>query len=505
MINFEPDIRKLFSACDADTTFRAINFYRQACLMPLRGWQDPYNSFLLSIEPQHPYREDYLSTRFKALGYGDSSMDKLRSAGFTILNLPLIEMYIKSLILLSPYEHIFGKTESPEGDYLCDHFYGFVFWKEKDVYRNSIISREDIVRLRRSPIPLVRVLADLGPASHLAQGVFIAALLFGNHFGPNVRKAYDLSEVPEIIVSSETEYLNLIDKLRNLTLIPNLELWFRGQTQDYLMPSRDELFSSGMVPYGDVQDSSLVSSLHRVVDRFYGSVSEFQNLVDELDWWWKIAINSVPLPFTTRYPWQDAQEPAPNIPGVNLSSTMNIIDKGTGEVIPQITKDFHHKLHNAQRGLILQHYGCPTGWIDITSDPSIALWFAMNKLTLTSVGTNYTGFNWSNVPSSSWPTIYVFPLIQGHHPFIDTHTILQGTEALRPERQKCGLLGGSCNLARNYAARFIGLKIKLAPNLTTSTSINAGYLFPRSDEDECLKKLLAHKRDNPKFPVFWLL
>jgi hypothetical protein len=90
---------------------------------------------------------------------------------------------------------------------------------------------------------------------------------------------------------------------------------------------------------------------------------------------------------------------------------------------------------------------------------------------------------------------------------VDTNTLLQGTNTLRAFRQQCGLLGGAGNLSRNFAARFVSLKIRLAPSVKSTTTLSTDYLFPPPNEDACLRTLLERseaRQNNTLFPVYHL-
>jgi len=170
-------------------------------------------------------------------------------------------------------------------------------------------------------------------------------------------------------------------------------------------------------------------------------------------------------------------------------SSGQINDTSDDEEVVSV-KDWHLAARAFQEGLILQHYGCPTASIDITSDAKVALWFALNTRKSNNGKVTFEPFRWSGSDPSQWPTVMVFSL-NPRHPFLDTGTILNESSVLRPQRQNCGILGGAGNLARNYGARYISFKIRLAPVTDWSSELSAEYLFPGPDEDPALGSLLA--------------
>jgi len=151
--------------------------------------------------------------------------------------------------------------------------------------------------------------------------------------------------------------------------------------------------------------------------------------------------------------------------------------------------------------LLLQHYGCPTPYLDITHQTHIALWFALHKLTSVSEG-KIKAERIRSIEGSpeEWPTIYIFLLDPSLHPVIDTSTILADSPFSRPKLQKCGLLGGAGSLARNYAARYIAIKLRLGHGFLAMELPETHKLFPKPSEDKGLEELLRleGRYDNDK-------
>ena len=202
-----------------------------------------------------------------------------------------------------------------------------------------------------------------------------------------------------------------------------------------------------------------------------------------------------------------AHEQAPQLRDLGFSTRWTVFSKD-GSVIQRYEKRHHLALSAYMRGLLLQHYGAPTAWLDITRDSTVARWFALQTMQRTPDGVRASPHTWGGTDPSRWPTVYVFPLVYGLSHFLDSETILQNTPALRPQRQRCGLLGGAGNLARNYGARYIGLKIRLAPGFTFEGLPAAGDLFPGPEEDQMLRELLEHQgslEEPRQYPIYEVL
>jgi hypothetical protein len=296
----------------------------------------------------------------------------------------------------------------------------------------------------------------------LSGGAFAGRLLFED-IVPIEKDSLRRSQAPEIIISSEKELLNLVDKLRSSASKRfKVEMWFRGQKKDYLTPDRLDLARRGITPYSNIRESDFTPSLYRNYDNIVESPECFEAMVMELAEWVHCA-KSI-------------------LPGEDHKGTIKLADgvaKPTGRGITAY-----------QRGLLLQQYGSPSAYVDITKDPLIAAWFAIHTCKFGEHGMMiYGDHSWSGSDQTAWPTIFIFPLVSGLHPFVDLESVLPDTVALRPSRQRCGLLGGAGNLARNYCARYLGLKIRLAPSFRLSSPLSAFELFPPDTEDRALKLL----------------
>ena len=231
---------------------------------------------------------------------------------------------------------------------------------------------------------------------------------------------------------------------------------------DYQVPSRQELIRIGITPYSNIPESDLTPSLYRKYDADLERLESFEKMLLELAKWVDAAKRLIPEELFL------ASE-------FTRSSPHALSSRG---------------LTSFQRGLLLQQYGAPSAYLDITSDPLVAAWFATHRCKQNAKGQlSFHRHAWATSDQSTWPTIFIFPLVKGAHPFLELNSILPSTVALRPHRQSCGLLGGAGNLARNYCARYLGLKLRLDPRFVLSRPMEASYLFPPESEDATLTAL----------------
>jgi hypothetical protein len=353
----------------------------------------------------------------------------------------------------SPNSDAKRMTAGPFRDplYLLDPLYGFVFLLHDGRIRNHCLAI-DIwsSHLESMPIELAKELWKNRADNMLSGGAFAGGLLFTDMLAPEP-DPLKRSAAPVIYANSEKELRELVERLRvSASQHANAQLWFRGQTKDYLTPDRSELTRLWITPYSNIRESDFTPSLYRKYDNFLETTDSFEDLVLELAEWVHCAKLLIPR-HTQRAVSSSAKGVAtPKKDGITLY----------------------------QRGLVLQQYGAPSAYLDITSDPTIAAWFATHSC---------SGKGRMVVQSYSWSSSNSGRL---------AHFIC--LSALRPARQKCGLLGGAGNLARNYCARYLGLKIRLGPSFRLSHPVSATHLFPPASEDRALASLKEHGLGDPK-------
>ncbi|HTB73649.1 MAG TPA: FRG domain-containing protein, partial [Polyangiaceae bacterium] len=324
-------------------------------------------------------------------------------------------------------------------------------------------------------------------------------------------------QVPEIPVHTEREFYRLIERMqRQIDSMPDLRMWFRGQKVNFLTPDRSELVKRNMAGYCSVRDSSLLPSVYRPPINYQSDPERFAQMIRSVGDWAVSAEYVLPesvtildeqgRPYSPKPPPPDAKvrmslfmagSPHQDIPGIDDLGPYFLIEVigADGKALDRYIKLHHPGLHGFRRSLLLQHYGCPTSWLDITHDPGMALWFAVHEMRKRDDG-NFLARRVSAPDPSGWPTVYVFLLNSKLHPVIDTAAALRDSRALRPQRQACGLLGGAGSLARNYAARFISLKLRLGPELWRASLPEVREVFPGPDEDDGLKELLRRAQNS---------
>lgn len=462
----EPSSLRAFDDFGHDRAVRASYFTAISAVVHDLGLSNPHENSALSIEPPHPVLPSHLASSLDQLGLLPHLSSTYRDAKLSLLSLAMMERY-------SPTSDAWHMRRGSLRDplYLLDPLYGFAFFRDGDRIRNHCFAIDVWQRhLHSMPPQLASAMWTNRADNMLSGGAFAGRFLFKN-LVPEETDPLKRSTPPELLVHSEDQLLTLMTELK--AQVPErsgIELWFRGQRVDYKTPNRMGLTREGIVPYSNLQESDFTPSLYRTSDKFLDNEDTYETLILELADWAHCARNLA----------QDAQ-----------------IERSKQRAGPAAVTTAG--LSSYQRGLILQQYGAPSAYLDITSDISIASWFATRECRLDNnhkmIVREYSS---NHADPEQWPTIFVFPLVKGLHPYLDLTSMLAGSAALRPERQKCGLLGGAGNLARNYCARYVGLKIRLGPSFTLSNPMEEHYLFPPESEDHALSFLKERGLSDPK-------
>lgn len=447
-----------FEHLGTEPAARASFFAAMAEVVSKLGLSNPHEKSALSIEPTHPIHPTRISEEVDRLGINSILPKCYKESKLSLVSLAMIEHY-------SPASDAKPMRAGGFRDplYLLDPLYGFVFLPRKGKIGNHCLAI-DIwsSHLNSMPLQLAQSLWKNRSDNMLSGGAFAGRLLFKDLVSQETdpRK---LSLTPEITVNTEKEFLHLVNSLKNAaSKHSGVQIWFRGQNKEYLTPDRTQLAKIGIAPYSNIRESDFTPSLYRSYDKFFESSDGYEKMVIELADWVYCAKSLV----------------AENYQAVTSSQA-----EGAAKLSPQ-------GIGSYQNGLILQQYGAPSSYLDITKDPLVAAWFATRRCRSEESGTmTFEDYSWGGSNSEKWPTVYIFPLVKGLHPFMDLELMLPENIALRPSRQKCGLLGGAGNLARNYCARYLGLKIRLGPNFRLSSPLHERELFPSVSEDSTLKSL----------------
>jgi hypothetical protein len=451
----------------------------------------------LTLEPCHPYTKDQVPIILAQLGYPNELIEELISKGFNLVSIPLISLYYPE------YADILKDLFSLENcEYLFDPYYGVAF----KIINGEIVSKyiENfmfILNLKYLQNPKKKEFFK-NKVMSLSEGVQFGRKIFREKLGENYLNCCENEKVGELIIESEEDFFGIITKLQKCVRNEkNVELWFRGQTFDYLMFDRRGLSQRRIVQYGNYTDSMLVPLLYRCIDDKFENIEKYKSFISCFEQW---------VEFINEYLGPRHTIVGKNNPSKRGSNFVSKYDPTTiirecnkeGELTNLKIIEWNFGLSTFKSGLLLQHYGAPTGWLDITKDPQVALWMATHRYSKDI--NKYQAFSGSENLPSKWPTIFVFLLRKNRHPYLDSSSILEGTNILRPQRQKCGLLGGSSNLSRNHTARYISLKIRISPKFKKQWNVNQNYFFPDPAEDIFLQRLLKvnSNMSNVEFEVF---
>ena len=461
----KPENLKMFKGLHRDQVARASYFSQLSHVIKKLGLSNPHEKTALTIEPAHPIQAPFLGKAFDNLKINSALSSAHEQSKLSLLSLKMLAYY-------APGSHSVNqkKADLQEPLYLLDPLYGFIFWKEGNRIRNHCFAIEVWeAHLRSMPKKLSRELWSNRADNMLSAGALAGRFLFDNILPAEV-DPLKRSMTPEIHVGSEAELTELVREInKSAEKVPEVKLWFRGQNKDYLTPNRLELAKVGVVPYSNIIESDFTPSIYRKYDAYLENIEYFESFILELAEWVycaeKLAVS-------------------------NGEVNVDVSTKGVAAVTSEGITSY-------QRGLLLQQYGAPSAYLDITKSPEIATWFATHSFTNNEEGKmRYQNYNWNGSAPESWPTLFVFPLIKGLHTYLDLESILSNSGALRPVRQQCGLLGGAGNLARNYCARYLSLKIRLKPGFKLSNPVAASELFPSDSEDSALRFLKEQGLDN---------
>lgn len=296
------------------------------------------------------------------------------------------------------------------------------------------------------------------------------------------------TEIIEFKIKSRTELNEILNKINgNLDKSKSLELWFRGQPNDYFLKDLSDKKYQKLIPYRKIIDTSLVPSLFRSealaganYKSFYKEMVETQTYVSEMENYLGIKdiherIDDEEFDFFKSSAWGT----------YNTGMTSTSVDQD-GNLISK--KDSYPGFFALQKSFFLQHYGLPSSVLDITASIDIALFFAQNNI----VNDEYRKVDFEN----NKPVLYLMLLDKDLDLFMSSENIRLEHELLRPMRQKCGFIAGSSILNRNYYGRYISVKIHLDEEIDYDNSITPEYLFPSLEEDDFLQELIRVQEES---------
>lgn len=455
---------------------RATYFTEVAKVIRGFGLSNAFEKTALSLEPPHPVPPSRINAELAKLpGLRGQGLDGAKT-----------KLSLLSLRMLSAYSPTSQATvvawHNPAPLYALDPQYGFGFFNRPNGTFDNHCFAIDFwqSRLNSMPVSLRNDLWKNRADNLLSGGVFSARTVFPGILPP-ARSDYERSIAPEILVRSQSHLEEIVSELTEAAKrVPNLELWFRGQSRDYQTPNREAIIKLGLTPYSNIPESDFTPSLYRRYDEHLETLAGYDELLLELSQWVDAAQDLLP----------------------DANFLHGRFTEQNRHALPDIG------LTTFQRGLLLQQYGAPSAYLDITSAPLTAAWFATNKCVQMKDGEwIFSNHKWSSENPVEWPTVFVFPLVEGVHPFLRLSSILPPDLALRPQRQSCGLLGGAGNLARNYCARYLGLKLRLSPEFALKDPDQKRFLVPSASEDHVLATLQARgfSNESRRYPATYVV
>lgn len=379
------------------------------------------------------------------------------------------DLYLKKTLSNEP---CYSNMQKDESHLIVDLDYGIFFYHDNGkLYRLSL----DIEMYKRYKDKLPKNI-PLKQEEMLDVGA-----IRGQHLTNNIKKS--TTDIVEYSISTRAELddiLNLINQGSKKT--PNLEIWYRGQPDDYLMTDYTDEKYEEILPYRKIRDSSLVPSLFRHTSLFQSNYKDYYNMLEEtqkyvLGMEHELGISDIverkenenTKDFFNHSAWGAYDT------GMTTTSTDEV-----GNILS--IKDSYPGFFALQKSFFLQHYGLPSPVLDITSSIDVSLFFAQNTIK----DDKYQKISFED----NEPVIYIMALDKTLDLFMSSDKLRHHHKLLRPMRQKCGIIAGASMMSRNYYARFVTIKIRLKNFIEYDSVITPEYLFPSIEEDTFLKKLL---------------
>jgi hypothetical protein len=438
-----------------------------------------YNSILLLIERNlnfasttdfpiftlaHPsyIEKQYMKVNHVSnLQLSEIDFRQLVDNGFSLLDRAVIDDML-DFFPDNPFELLFGSNEH----ILIDTSYGLLLGTINNKRSNLSLDNETIVDYLNA-YPFLRNRSD-----YLSIGNVLAQTLKGLNFDPyksftyRVRSREELNEI-------------LSDWKEIISFYPSLSIWYRGQTTEYMLPDLTEQANKNLCPWRNIIDASLCPSIYRsnmpistfttkmlemlkMQSEFTAHFSQYGRSEREIS---DICIEKIPE----------------HLQGGEWTLTKTLLD-GENRGGTTVIQDTHHHYIACIELLLQQHYGIDSPLLDVTKDIDTALFFAQNKMR----DGQYVQID----TSVASPVIYVFILNQELDPIIDSEILMKEFSALRPVRQKCGVLLGATQIKKEFYSKFIAIKIYLDEHIVYDNKITADYLFPNQKDDAVLDILL---------------
>ena len=172
---------------------------------------------------------------------------------------------------------------------------------------------------------------------------------------------------------------------------------------------------------------------------------------------------------------------------------------GSRESFSPFFQQFYMRELDERLGMaMLQHYGAPSGTLDVSFDPLIALWFACHKYNRHDDG--QVSYSRNQGPGVVYlmnvPDTHLIDIRGGEIIAFETQerSLNAPIAGLRGRRQKGGLIFGA-TIDDPEFFKFVVKKIIVTPSVFDQTDerlkpLTQQYLFPGPDEDEFYRELL---------------
>lgn len=254
-------------------------------------------------------------------------------------------------------------------------------------------------------------------------------------------------KIPRVRVSSRIELYSILDAI--FSADDDLRVLFRGQTKEHYISRTTEAMKA---LYGDPEalEPSLQPSSARRGPDFEASLPEWYALLQVFaDTQLKTTKSGVSLPSNEA---EDARR--------WLFSTPRYWNFGLA---------------------MAQHYGLPSPGLDATTDPEVALFFALNRIELSPE--ERPDYRCVSISSSSEPSV-LYILTPPSSAELDYQEIRpKGFASVRPERQSVHFIPTGWGMQRNAAAFRLFMALYFYPSDGLQSTATAEDLFPSTNED----------------------
>jgi hypothetical protein len=182
-----------------------------------------------------------------------------------------------------------GQLEALAADpILVDPLAGMLLWRDGRRTRNQHLAWGSTVRWLGQSREHAHIFKRRGIQNEIfGEGAIIGRDVFSNTLHRQAAQAYRRFEVAETIARDRREFDRRIGRLEGAVAKDGgkYQLWYRGQTRDFLLPDRARLVEGAITPYSNIQDSSLVPSLYRKADAFFGEPAQYETFARGIEEW----------------------------------------------------------------------------------------------------------------------------------------------------------------------------------------------------------------------------